>query len=96
MPVTSIQMEDKHGVVRRLQFITEQHPTGLYVGVYACNEEWVPQGPPSQTTDERPEEVYHKQLRAQADSNGHLVREYTTDPDWNPEYKPESDNQDAL
>jgi len=85
MPLTSIKL-DWNGTERRLQFITEQHETGLYVAVQACNEEWKPVTPPTETTDVRTEEVYHRELRLEASKQGNFVPQYSTNPEWNPGY----------
>lgn len=86
MPVTSIEIKDKQGISRKLQFITEQYETGLYVAVYTCDKDWIPRGTPSQTTDVRTEEVYHRELREKAFETGDLVPQYCTNPEWTPGY----------
>jgi hypothetical protein len=56
----------------------------LDVEVYVCDEEFVPQGRTSKTVQDRSEEDYHKDLRAQAAEKGHFVPEESTNPEWNP------------
>ena len=34
---------------------------------------------------EKSEEEYHKNLRTDSDKKGHFVRDYSTNPEWNPE-----------
>lgn len=96
MALTSIEMNWKDGTTRRLQFYTEQHDTGLYVAVQICNEDWKPLGDPAQTTDIREESVYHKELRAAASESKQFVAQYSTNPEWNPGYVPETENEDAV
>jgi hypothetical protein len=83
MALTSLEME-QNGKMHRLQFMTEQHPTGLYVAVQSCTDKWIPIGPPSETTDIRDEETYHRELRIDSVKHGTYVPQYSTDPQWNP------------
>lgn len=96
MALTSIEMNWKDGSVRRLQFYTEQHETGLYVAVQICNENWKPVGEAAETTDTREESVYHKELRETATEKGEFVAQYSTNPEWNPGYVSETKNEDAV
>jgi hypothetical protein len=97
MPVTSLEILQSDGSAKRLQFITEQHETGLFVGVRQCDEDWNPFGEPAETVDHRLEEVYHKELRAAAKEKNQFVAQYSTNPEWNPGYIPQEDgNQDTL
>jgi hypothetical protein len=88
MALTSLEIDQK-GTIHRLQFITEQHPTGLYVAVQSCTEKWIPIGAPSETTDIRDEETYHRELRIESIAHGTYVPQYSTDPQWNPGAKAE-------
>lgn len=97
MPVTAIKVDDV-----RVKFITVHLPPApsteggepksfLQVELYSCDEEFIPQGSPSKSIHEKDEETYHKELRALAKEKGHFVPEESTDPEWNPDYKPEQD-----
>jgi len=85
MAVTSLQIEHD-GLINRLQFITDQHDVGLHVGVYTCNENWVPTGDPALEGDKRSEEVFHRELRIKSIEKGHFVPEKSTNPEWTPGY----------
>ena len=58
---------------------------GLQVDIFLADEEFIPQGQPSFGHSDLSEEEYHKQLRAEADMKGHLVKDFCTDPEWNPQ-----------
>lgn len=96
MAVTSVTVPWKDGTKRNLQFITQQFPTGLFVGVQICNEDWKPFGEPAETTDIRSEEEYHKSLRAEAHAKGQFVAQYSTNPEWHPGYVEPKEEEDAA
>lgn len=97
MPVTSVEILQKDGSKSKLQFWTQQFPTGIFVGVRKCDDDWNPVGEPAETTDPREESAYHKELRQAAHEKGQFVAQFSTNPEWNPGYKePEDGNQDAV
>lgn len=58
----------------------------MIVSYYVCDGEFLPFGAAEITVSEKSEEEFHKELRAQADAEGHLVQGESTDPQWNPGY----------
>jgi len=99
MPVTSIETTwAKDGSKRRMQFVTypivNNDKILTHVLVYSCDENWVSLDDPAQTFDDREEEVYHRELRKVAHEKGELVKQYTTDPEWNPDYVPSNEEGD--
>ena len=89
MPATTIKIE-KDGTETRLMFITDQVDKTLTINVYPCNESYIPQGRPvTSTLIDREEEDYHKNLRKDAMERDQLVKGFCTNPEWNPDYKPE-------
>lgn len=69
--------------------------THLNVLVYNCNQEFIPEGNPEAGGVEMDEETYHRNLRKDAAEKGHFVPGESTDHYWNPDYKPE-ENEDTI
>lgn len=58
----------------------------IVVQIYVCDDKWTPMKEFQRTIDKRTEEVYHRELRASSQEKGHFVKEYSTNPELNPEY----------
>lgn len=59
---------------------------GLDIDILLGNEDYEPTGTPSLGFDPRTEEEYHKELRKQASERNEYVSEFSTNPEWNPDY----------
>jgi hypothetical protein len=80
MPTTALKIKDK-----RLLFMTVAREDGrVDVDIFMADEQFLPIGKPSIGWCDKPEDVYHKELRQQAKEKGQLVTEYCTNPEWNP------------
>lgn len=79
----------KDEVEQRLLFCTVQKEKGVDVDVFLADEDFLPMGRTSLSVSEMDEPEYHIKLRKEASEKGHFVSEYSTDPEWNPGYKPE-------
>lgn len=89
MATTALRITEEGGVEKRLLFMTVPTPTGVDVDIYPADEEFNPVGTASLGVSQQPEDQYHTDLRKQASEKGHFVPEYSTNPEWNPGYKPE-------
>jgi len=91
MPQTSLKIKDKYLVIR-----TDIEEGKVIVKCYNSDEHFNYDINKPDRVDEdlvHTEEQIHKDLRAMAEENGHLVRQYSTDPQWNPGY---IDNTEEL
>ena len=84
MPVSCLKIKDS-----RLIVISSSEPANktefvTVVQTYLGDENFQPVGEPAISVHEISEEQYHKRLRKDASKKGHFVKEYSTDPDWNP------------
>lgn len=85
MATTALKIDGKN-----LLFMTVQVPgAGVDVDIFTADEEFMAFGTPSLGTSVLKEEEYHKDLRRQSVEKGHFVPEYSTNPEWNPGWKPE-------
>jgi hypothetical protein len=74
-------------MINHLQFVTDPLEDGiLRILLYTCGADWLPIGEPQRSGDIRTEEDYHRNLRIEATKQGHYVKEFSTDPQWNPDY----------
>ena len=92
MPCTALKIE-KDGVTTRLKFVSQPQEKFLELLVYKCDQEFKPEGDPEHNASEMTEEVYHRELRKQSQERGHFIPEESTNPEWNPDYKPEQDGE---
>ena len=90
MACTGLEFPSKEegGENKRLKIMTQETEHGMLVSYYACDAEFIPEGEAEITVSEKTEEEFHRDLRAQADEKGHLVRRESTNPEWNPGYTP--------
>jgi hypothetical protein len=96
MPCTALKIV-KDGVENRIKFISQQQQTFTELLVYKCDQDFKVEGQPEHNASEMDEETYHRQLRVQSQKHGHFIPEESTNPEWNPDYKPEEDgNQDTI
>src|SRR6188768_2693786 len=51
---------------------------------------------PEYGVDKRDEETYHRSLRIGASKVGHFVKDFSTNPEWNPEEVLEGKEQDGV
>ena len=58
------------------------------VDVYLADDSFMPMGQGSISAVKMTEEVYHKDLRRLASEQGHFVKDFSTNPEWNPGYLP--------
>lgn len=87
MPVTALNLPDpKGGGHKKVKFITDDSVPYLLVNIYQCDEDWIPQGKPTEGTHTDDEEAYHRLLRIEASKREHYVKEQSTNPEWNPDY----------
>ena len=81
MPQTALKIKDKNIVI-----ITQQFDEELSINAYTADHNFMPMGEPIVSALPINEEEYHKKLRSDAHSQGHYVKGYSTDPEWNPDY----------
>lgn len=81
MPQTALKIKDKNIVI-----ITQQFDEELSINAYSADHNFMPMGEPIVSALPINEEEYHKKLRSDAHSQGHYVKRYSTDPEWNPDY----------
>lgn len=87
MATTALTVDGKN-----LLFMTVQVPNaGVDVDVFQADEEFTAYGTVSISSSHMNEEEYHKKLRAEASEKGHFVKEYSTNPEWNPDWKAEEE-----
>lgn len=91
MAATAIKTEKGN-----LVFMTVQKEAGIDIDVYAASEEFTPITSTSRGEDTRDEETYHRELRKEASAHGQYVPGYSTNPEWNPDYKAEEEAQDGV
>jgi hypothetical protein len=84
MPQTALKINDKNVVI-----ITQQFDEELSINAYSADHNFIPLGEPILSSLKINEEEYHKTLRADANTHGHYVKGYSTNPEWNPDYNPE-------
>lgn len=77
------------GAKKRLLFMTVPTSTGVDIDVYIADEEFTPIGNPSLGANTLSEPEYHTKLRKEASEKGQFVPDYSTNPEYNPGYKPE-------
>lgn len=92
MPVTALKVPRDQGVIRT-KVVTTATEHGLLVELYNCDSEWREVGNPERYGETVPEDQYHKALRMDASIAGHYIPEESTDPEWNPNYKEETENE---
>ncbi len=85
MPVTALKIVKGETVTRTKIMTLPGQESGVIIDAYACNEEFIPIGKPLQSTDTRDEELYHRELRKEAQKNGHFISEESSNSEWNPE-----------
>jgi hypothetical protein len=95
MATTALVIKE-NGTEQRLLFMTVPTETGVHVDLFLADENFMPIGTPSLGVNDKFEEDYHKQLRAISSEKGHYVAEYSTNPEWNPGYKPEDYESEPL
>ena len=88
MPQTAIKIDDTRVVI-----ITQQFDEELTINAYVADENFIPVGDPVVSSIKIQEEEYHRSFRKDADNFGHLVHGYCTDPEWNPNFNPEVQEQ---
>lgn len=92
MACTGIELPKKEdGSTNRLKVITEVNGESLVINYYACDGDFMPYGAAEVTISDKSEEEFHVKLRADADEKGQLVRNESTDPQWNPGYVPDEE-----
>lgn len=84
MPTTALKID---GI--NMLFMTVTRPDGnCDVDVYLADQNFVVSGKPSLSVVPMTEEAYHKDLRRLASEQGHFMKDYSTNPEWNPGYLP--------
>ncbi len=94
MATTALKIT-KNGVEERLLFMTvpRKDGKGLDIDVYLADDEFMPKGTPSLGISEQVDEgAYHTALRSEAEKRNQFVKDFSTNPEWNPGYKPEEEN----
>jgi hypothetical protein len=92
MATTSLKIDGNH-----LMFMTVTRPDGhCDVDVYLASEDFVPMGKPSLSAVKMTEEEYHKDLRRLASEQGHFVKDFSTNPEWNPGYLPPVEDAEII
>lgn len=81
MPQTALTINNKNIVI-----ITQQFDNELSINAYSADHNFMPLGEPIVSDLIINEEEYHKKLRNDAHSQGHYVKGYSTNPEWNPDY----------
>lgn len=96
MATTSLKIKAPDGSDTRLSFMTsEAGEKIMLVNIYKTDEDFNPVGTASVSVSEHAsEEEYHRELRKQASEKGHFVPDYSTNPEWNPDYKPQDDDHE--
>lgn len=89
MATTALLIKNEDGTQERVLFMTCPTPNGVDVDLFLADENFLPMGTPSLGVDTKKEDEYHKLLRKQASEKGQFVEEHSTNPEWNPNYKPE-------
>lgn len=93
MPVTALKIGEV-----KIKFMTmptqyvqkeDEYKDFLKVEVCVCNDEFIPIGTPSVSIHEDSEDVFHRNLRLESSKFDHFVKEESTNPEWNPDYKHE-------
>ena len=95
MATTTIKLKRPDtGEETNLMFMTNIAENNIIlVNVYMTDDNYNPVGTASVSVAQFPsEEEYHKDLRKEADKRGQLVRDYCTDPEWNPGYVEPEEN----
>jgi hypothetical protein len=90
MALTALKINNKNIVA-----ITDQNDGYLVISVYDADDIFRPLGNPDRYESIDSEQVWHTALRIGASKKGHYVKEYSTNPEWNSDYKEES-NADTL
>tara|TARA_B110000503_G_C7032146_1_gene364492 strand:+ start:703 stop:1005 length:303 start_codon:yes stop_codon:yes gene_type:complete len=87
MATTAIKIT-KYGSINRLLFMTAQTEAGIDVDVSLADSDFMPLGTTSLgiSPKHQDEEAYHKELRQQAHEKDQFVSDYSTNPEWNPNY----------
>lgn len=84
MATTALRIDNNN-----LLFMTATRPDGhCDVDVHLADENFSPIGTPSLSAVKMTEEEYHKDLRRLASEQGHLIKDFSTNPEWNPGYLP--------
>jgi hypothetical protein len=91
MATTALSIKQEDGSEQRLLFMTTPTENGVDVDIHLADSDFMPTGTPSIGIDKKQEEEYHKQLRKEASEKGQFVKDHSTNPEWNPDYKPEED-----
>lgn len=91
MATTTLKIE-KDNVITKMSFMTVETEKGLDVDIYLLNEDNIPIGTPSLGVADVNEEDYHKKLRLEALSRNQFDPEFSTNPEWNPNYNPEQND----
>jgi len=84
MAQTTLNIKD-----RKLVFRTHVHKGVLNILISSADDNYLPIEEGTQVYEDldHTEEEFHKDLRLSAEDNKHLVRQYSTDPQWNPQPK---------
>lgn len=91
MATTALIVKEENGNEVRMLFMTVATKDGVDVDIFLADEEFLPKGTPSLGIDPKQEEEYHRLLRKEASERGQFVESHSTNPEWNPNYKPEED-----
>lgn len=83
---TSVEFPNQDGEIKRFTNIE----------LYQCDEDFIPIGKSSRSIHEHDEETYHRELRKASFEKGHLVKDESTDPEWNPDYNPEEHGDESA
>lgn len=96
MPTTAILVTEKDGISKTRLHFTTSPPTDeiiaqvdaarnvIVVQIFICDVGWLPLREWKRSIDDRSHEAYHRELRLKAKAADEFVKEYSTDPDWNP------------
>lgn len=90
MPQTAIKINETRVVI-----MTQQFDEDLTINAYVADENFLPIGDAVVSSLKMSEEKYHRDFRKDAHYFGHLVPGYCTDPEWNPDFNPEK-NEELL
>jgi|APGre2960657404_1045060.scaffolds.fasta_scaffold28243_3 hypothetical protein len=74
--------------IQKLLFMTVDKGNGVIdVDIFTADDDFLPVGTPSVGVSEHAsDEAYHKSLRHFASENNQFVAEFSTHPEWNPDY----------
>ena len=80
----------------RLLFMTVPSDTGIDINLSLADENFMPIGKPSYSMMPQDEISYHTELRQKATEVGEFVKEFSTNPELNPGYIAEVEDENVA